>query len=69
MLFEEQQIGDDDVGMATASRAVSSACGFSPHSAAAWTVTVSPGKSPARSSVARAAGPAACESSVTIATR
>jgi hypothetical protein len=53
----------------TASRASSSACGFSPHSAAAWTDRQPREIAPPDRSVARAAGPAAWLSSVTIATR
>ena len=52
----------------TAALARISETGFSAHSAAAWTVTVRPGKSRAWRGVIRAAGPAACMSSVTMTT-
>ena len=53
----------------TASRAAVRAHSFSAHSAAAWTVTDSPGNSFARRASTRAQGPAAWASSVTMATR
>jgi hypothetical protein len=70
VLLDEQKVRDHDITVThRAPRLFQRACGFSPHSAAAWTETFRPGNSPDNRSDTRAAGPAAWLSSVTITTR